>query len=618
MKKRVWCLLLALLLLLGMGTGAAAAKDAVSVEIDGEAVAFSADSGYPYVDENGRTQVPLRAVMEQFGCTVTWDEANKSAVIESGDTTVVVPIGEAYLLVNGETVPMDTAAVAKDGHTYLPIRPVLEAFGAQVRWSDGAISVAKPEIGAAFENIYVDEDGNLIFKLANGNEINAGAISAQDGRDGTDGRDGVSVTDVYVDADSNLMVTLSSGRTINAGNIGTGGSMNALTFADYDVGTKFYLTAPAGAFDVPVQKNGVQYTVHLDSVYYELTEKYTYGDAAAWRYTDGETFFVPYQVTVHISGTTDPALAGSSLRFSFSEGNSIDWGYGGNHSRCVVASDGSFTTEVVQGGDNSHIWYAPKQLYFKSVSIEGITPEPPEPSEPSEVTQEEMIKLVQGTWSSSPSVSFTVQPDGTITYNDKTYSPVYKQITDSMISANDDAAGVYFNFYDMGTKEEQADYSGDPNLSDFYRGRTWTAVPLTMENFFDYFEYAEIADVHRDPIWDNIVRVNYSYRYVLKAEYQGKLDGRIDTDASGVKTSIAYDYQRYRADYTVDKETGKVSIEPTEKGRAESQKAYLRGYLYGGYFEVETADFYVEGSSIDVFKDFKITDVAGTLYFING
>lgn len=611
MKKRVWCLLLALLLLLGMGTGATAANDAVSVEIDGEAVAFSAVSGYPYVDENGRTQVPLRAVMEQFGCTVTWDEANKAAVIESGDTTVVVPIGAAYLLVNGETVPMDTAAVAQDGHTYLPIRPVLEAFGAQVRWSDGAISVAKPETGAAFENIYVDEDGNLIFKLANGNEINAGAISAQDGRDGRDGRDGVSVTDVYVDADSNLMVTLSSGRTINAGSIGTGGSMGSLTFADYDVGTKFYLTAPAGAFDVPVQKDGVNYTVHLDSVYYELTEKYAYGDAAAWRYTDGETYFVPYQVTVHISGTADPALAGSSLRFSFSEGNSIDWGYGGNHSRCVVASDGSFTTEVMQGGDNSHIWYAPKQLYFKSVSILDITPPPPE------LTQAEMIKLVQGTWSSSPSVSFTVQPDGTITFNGETYSPVYKQTIDSEISAYDDAAGVRFYFYGVGTNKEYANYYGDTNVYEFYRDRTWTAVPLTVENFDEYFEYTEISNVRRDPIWNNINRVSYSYRYVLKAEYQGKLDGRIYTDASGVKTRITYNYQECSADYTVDKETGKVTIEPTEKCRAESQTAYLDGGSDECYFEVYEAEFYVNSSSTFVPKDFEITDAAGTLYFID-
>ena len=611
MKKRVWCLLLALLLLLGMGTGATAANDAVSVEIDGEAVAFSADSGYPYVDENGRTQVPLRAVMEQFGCTVTWDEASKAAVIESGDTTVVVPIGQSYLLVNGKTVPMDTAAVAKDGHTYLPIRPVLEAFGAQVRWSDGAISVAKPETGAAFENIYVDEDGNLIFKLANGNEINAGAISAQDGRDGRDGRDGVSVTDVYVDADSNLMVTLSSGRTINAGNIGTGGSMESLTFADYDVGTKFYLTAPAGAFDVPVQKDGVKYIVHLDSVYYELTEKYAYGDAAAWWYTDGETFFVPYQVTVHISGSTDPALAGSSLGFSFSEGNSIDWGYGGNHSRCVVASDGSFATEVVQGGDNSILWYGPKQLYLKSVSIEDITPEPPE------LTQEEIIELVQGTWSYSPSVSFTVQPDGTITFNGETYSPVYQQYYDSRIRAYDDATGVRFYFYDVGTKEEYADYSGDSDFQTYYRGRTWTAVPLTMENFFDYFEYAEIEDVHRDPIWNKVDRVHYSYRYVPKAEYQGKLDGTIDIDPSGVRTSIAYNYQSYLAAFTVDKETGKVTIEPTEKGRAESKKATLFGNSDECYFEVYRADFYVNDSSTIVPKDFKITDVAGTLYFIN-
>lgn len=616
MKKRVWCLLLALLLLLGMGTGATAANDAVSVEIDGEAVAFSADSGYPYVDENGRTQVPLRAVMEQFGCTVTWDEASKAAVIESGDTTVVVPIGEAYLLVNGKTVPMDTAAVAKDGHTYLPIRPVLEAFGAQVRWSDGAISVAKPEAGAAFENIYVDEDGNLIFKLANGNEINAGAISAQDGRDGRDGRDGVSVTDVYVDANSNLMVTLSSGRTINAGSIGTGGSMESLTFADYDVGTKFYLTAPAGAFDVPVQKDGAKYTVHLDSVYYELTEKYVYGDAAAWRYTDGETIFVPYQVTMHISGSTDPALAGSSLEFTFSESNSNNWGYGGYRNRCVVASDGSFTTEVVQGGDNSNVWYAPKQLYFKSVSIQDITPPPPE------LTQEEMIELVQGTWSCSPQESFTIEEDGTVTYHKHAYTQVaYEMESSSTIyltaKADSIASDVLkIEFRGIGSEYEQATHN--QNGVTYYHDRTWEVVQLTKANFDQYFEYAEMADVQRDSIWNKIDRVCYSYRYVLKAEYQNNVDAKLSFSSDAVP-GIAYTYETYQASYTVDEETGKVTITPYEDGssNAKSDSVSLKQYNDGFFFEIGANSFDDTEGTAYVPKDFEITDVAGTLYFIN-
>ena len=138
-----------------------------------------------------------------------------------------------------------------------------------------------------------------------------------------------------------------------------------------------------------------------------------------------------------------------------------------------------------------------------------------------------------------------------------------------------------------------------------------------MENFNEYFQYKEIASVHRNHIWNSIDRVSYSYRYVLKAEYQGKLDGRIYTDASGVKTRITYNYQECSADYTVDKETGKVTIEPTEKCRAESQTTYLDGGSDECYFEVYEAEFYVNSSSTFVPKDFEITDAAGTLYFID-
>ena len=38
--------------------------------------------------------------------------------------------------VNNETLTMDTAAVIKDGRTYIPARPVLEAFGYQVSFSE--------------------------------------------------------------------------------------------------------------------------------------------------------------------------------------------------------------------------------------------------------------------------------------------------------------------------------------------------------------------------------------------------------------------------------------------------------------------------------------------------
>lgn len=99
-------------------------------------VSFTDSTGRPVIDENGRTLVPLRASMEAMGCTVNWYEPSRTAFVVNGDTTVSVPIGESCVYRNGVSIPNDTSAKIIDGRVYLPIRAVLEAFGASVSWDE--------------------------------------------------------------------------------------------------------------------------------------------------------------------------------------------------------------------------------------------------------------------------------------------------------------------------------------------------------------------------------------------------------------------------------------------------------------------------------------------------
>lgn len=371
MKKRVFCLVLAVILLFNLSTSAFAARSDVSIVIDNERVQFTNDSGKPFVDENGRTQVPVRIVMEQYGCTVEWDSGNNAAVITKGNTTVMVPIGKAHITVNGNIVPIDTAALIRNGRTYLPIRAVLEAFGADVNWDNGTVSVTSPASGE-FENIYIDKDGSLIFELANGNKINAGYVSV--GKDGRDGTDGISVTDAYVDGSGNLMITLSNGRTINAGNVGAGGSMSGLTFADYSVGTKFYVTHPVDSYEIPVKVKDIYYTVKIDSIYYELTAKRNSTDPDAWYYMDLATYFLPYEITMYINGSTDVDLVGKRVSVVLSDTENNQWAY-----NAEVCSDGSFKIASIQGDLENFVtsstfsWYVPKTLILHKVGIGGLS-----------------------------------------------------------------------------------------------------------------------------------------------------------------------------------------------------------------------------------------------------
>ena len=148
MKKFLVSLSLVMMLLLF-----AVSAHAIDVIIDGVKVDFTASSGAPFI-ENGRTLVPLRASMEALGAEVTWDDAQRCAIVKKGPTTVVCYIDEACIYRNGTKINNDAAATIRDSRTYLPIRVVAEALDATVSW-DGNVVIS------------TSAAGNLIYSIEN-------------------------------------------------------------------------------------------------------------------------------------------------------------------------------------------------------------------------------------------------------------------------------------------------------------------------------------------------------------------------------------------------------------------------------------------------------------------
>lgn len=134
MKKIVLILSLVLLLALSSVSAFAQTTDEIVVAIDSVKVEFNEDTGLPFVDENYRTLVPFRKALETYGATVEWNNENRVATAVKGDIKVEVPIDQNYIIVNGEQKSNDTAAKIVNGRTYLPIRAVIEAFGSDVEW----------------------------------------------------------------------------------------------------------------------------------------------------------------------------------------------------------------------------------------------------------------------------------------------------------------------------------------------------------------------------------------------------------------------------------------------------------------------------------------------------
>jgi hypothetical protein len=150
MKKsimRIMSTILAIALVLACSVTALAADDkGVSVVLDGQTISFT--DATPR-NENGHVMLPLRAVLEAMGGTVssTSDATTTTVTGTLNGATLTMTAGstEATITKDGvtSTIYMDVAPyvdIAK-GRTFVPVRFAAEAFGCKVGWDQTKQSV---------------------------------------------------------------------------------------------------------------------------------------------------------------------------------------------------------------------------------------------------------------------------------------------------------------------------------------------------------------------------------------------------------------------------------------------------------------------------------------------
>lgn len=144
----------------------------INVSVGGSNISFT--DAFPFVDENDRTQVPVRALAEALGCDVQWNEVSQEVTlikeytevdnISAQESTDYVCSKELHIVIGnteydgsyntatkGSTTvsgcewqgikTMDTAPVIVSGRTYLPARYVAEFFGYTVEWDANSHTV---------------------------------------------------------------------------------------------------------------------------------------------------------------------------------------------------------------------------------------------------------------------------------------------------------------------------------------------------------------------------------------------------------------------------------------------------------------------------------------------
>lgn len=137
--KTKYVFLITFILLITSGVAVNANTD-TNILLNGKLVIYD-NTGYPFVDENNRTLVPLRATMESAGFVVGYDSNAQTAIIITEHNRIEVPIGTNKIYVNNTLKINDTEAIIKNNRTYLPIRIILEAAHYTVEWDENTKTV---------------------------------------------------------------------------------------------------------------------------------------------------------------------------------------------------------------------------------------------------------------------------------------------------------------------------------------------------------------------------------------------------------------------------------------------------------------------------------------------
>jgi len=115
--------------------------------------------------ENGRTLVPVRFISENFGATVGWKESTQTVSVAYQDKKITLQLGSTEMDVNGNKVILDVPAKTYNGRTLIPLRALVEALGKTVFWDDRGIIIISDGAAAYSEETIVNLYKMLSYRI---------------------------------------------------------------------------------------------------------------------------------------------------------------------------------------------------------------------------------------------------------------------------------------------------------------------------------------------------------------------------------------------------------------------------------------------------------------------
>lgn len=130
------------------------AEESLRLVIDGKDVTSTA---MPII-RNARTLVPLRVVAEQMGAEVSWNEKDRTVLIEKDNESIKLKIDSRLIQTDKggkQSFLSDVAPLIIESRTYVPLRLIGNTLGIGVEWSESnrlvSVDSAKP---ASFEPFF--------------------------------------------------------------------------------------------------------------------------------------------------------------------------------------------------------------------------------------------------------------------------------------------------------------------------------------------------------------------------------------------------------------------------------------------------------------------------------
>ena len=95
---------------------------------------------------NGRTLAPIRTISEALNIPIHYHDQSKTAIIQTEDTLIELPLGYNVAIVNGKSVPLDAndssvMSTIKNNRSYLPMRFIAEQLNLNVDFDGEQISI---------------------------------------------------------------------------------------------------------------------------------------------------------------------------------------------------------------------------------------------------------------------------------------------------------------------------------------------------------------------------------------------------------------------------------------------------------------------------------------------